>query len=175
MKSDSVSTRVTIFNTIRNIPYKLRTSADDVDASCVTKHEQLNTLLANEGYAVRNRIALYEWEKLPIPKNILVLPHTKTWAHQYSEIFLDSEWTTIDATWDLKLKEVFTINYWDGVTSTSLAVDPKFILSPEESEKWITTTISEENINGSISSHYDFVIAFNEWLASIRKKSALKF
>jgi hypothetical protein len=124
----------------------------------------LERLLKGAGLDVRPRICDSDWDSLPIPKEILELPHQEDTYHVYLEVKLHGEWCQIDASLDKGLSKVFPLIEWDGNTSTELCTTPKGkIYSPEESLEIY------HDIDNDFSSEREFCSALNEWFRKIRE------
>ena len=155
------------FNSIRDIPYKIPLSSDEVDACCSGKHEKLFKLLIDRGYKVRYRVCAFVWSSLNLPSELEKIPHDDYCTHIYLEINLGGKWEILDATWDKGLKRIFHVNEWDGKSDTEIAVKPIKIFSPQKSLKIVKDQNKEANekdleINGK------FYKGFNEWLEKNR-------
>ncbi|MCK4553497.1 hypothetical protein KAU19_00855 [Candidatus Parcubacteria bacterium] len=157
----------TIFNSIRDIPYKIPLSLDDKAIDCDKKHKKLFDLLTKQGLKVRFRICVFLWSELNIPAKILKIPHIDKCEHLYLEIFIDGQWVALDATWDIGLKNIFQVNKWDGKSNTALAVNPIEIYSPQEN-KSLSHNKTKESFLEDIKTSGSFYEAVNEWLEENR-------
>ncbi len=159
---------IKIFEDVRDIPYRLRFSADDNDFSCDGKHRRLAELLIPLGYEVRPRTCLYKWESMPIPQSILKLDPAEFYLHRFLEILIGDRWVRIDVTWDRALGRIFPVNEWDGKSDTAIGVPyVGNIFSPEDSE---FPEFDKEKVDANLKKRKIFHEAFNSWLDEIRKQ-----
>ena len=157
---------ISLFNSIRDIPYKIPLQWGDEDNCCSGKHEKLFNLLKKE-YEVRYRVCVFLWSDLNLPSELEKIPHDNDCTHVYLEIKIDGNWKILDATWDKGLKNLFHINEWDGKFDTEIAVKPTKIFTPQKSLE-IVNNQSEEGINKDLEINGKFYKGFNEWLAKNR-------
>lgn len=160
---------INIFNKVRDIPYNIPIYYGDKDDCCSGKSEMLFNLLKSKRYKVRYRVCVFLWDQLPLPKEIMKIPHDKDCTHTYLEIFMDNKWRTLDATWDIGLKGVFYVNEWDGKSSTQIAVKPIKIF-PLKKSLSIVKNQTKEVIDNDLSRNKNFYIALNKWLERVRAK-----
>lgn len=160
---------VSIFEKVRDIPYKIPLSLTDEDNCCSGKSDKLFRLLANKGYKVRYRVCVFSWRQLPIPKNVLAAPHTDKCTHEWVELYLDNRWVILNATWDKKLAPIFTINRWNGKSNTKTAVKPTKIFTPEESLRIVNNDATTAAMKADLEKNGKFYKAFNNWLKQVRK------
>jgi len=158
---------ITIFNLIRDIPYKIPLSLDDKAIDCDQKHKELFDLLTKHGLKVRFRICVFLWNDLNIPAKILKIFHTNKCEHLYLEVLIENQWIVLDATWDIGLKNILKINKWDGKSNTDLAVKPLKIYSPKEKRNLLHNETKESFLK-DIETSGAFYRAFNEWLEKNR-------
>lgn len=160
---------ISLFNLIRDIPYRIPLKWGEQDDCCNGKHRRLLKTLAEEGYKVRYVVCVFLWSDLNLPDELKEIPHENDCTHVYLDIFLNNSWVTLDATWDKCLKKVFAVNEWDGKSDTTIAVKPIQTFSPEKSAR-IMTNQNEESINKDLEKNSKFYEAFNNWLVEIRNK-----
>ena len=158
---------VSLFNSIRDTPYKIPLKWGEEDNCCSGKHEKLFKLLKKHGYKVRYRVCVFLWSSLNLPPELVKIPHEDDCTHTYLEIFLDNDWKTLDATWDSKLRKLFHINEWDGKSNTETAVKPTKNFSPQKSLE-IMNNQNENTIKKDLEINGKFYKAFNEWLEENR-------
>ncbi|MFA6547980.1 MAG: hypothetical protein WCT11_03520 [Candidatus Magasanikbacteria bacterium] len=158
---------VEIFNTIRDIPYKIPLTLNDAAIDCLGKHRKLLEDLAKAGDQVRLRKCSFLWSEQNIPKEILDIPHQDECEHLFLEIYLDSQWLVLDATWDIGLKNIFKINHWDGKSNTEIAVKPIEIY-PYVKDINLSHCESDQAVLEDIRINGDFYKAFNNWLEDNR-------
>ncbi|MBN2421900.1 hypothetical protein JXB41_01620 [Candidatus Woesearchaeota archaeon] len=159
---------ISIFESIRDIPYRIPLKLGEEDNCCSGKHEKLFNLLKKEGYKVRYRVCVFLWSDLNLPSELEKIPHDDDCTHTYLEINIDGNWKILDATWDIGLKNLFHINKWDGKSNTEIAVKPIKIFTPQKSLE-IVNNQTEEVINKDLKINGKFYKYFNEWLEKNRK------
>lgn len=158
---------VLIFNSVRDIPYRIPLKWGEEDDCCSGKHEKLFNLLTKNGYKVRYRVCVFLWSSLNLPPELERISHDDECTHTYLEISVGDHWNILDATWDSKLKNLFHVNEWDGKSSTEIAVKPTKIFDPQKSLE-IVNNQNEEVINNDLKVNRDFYKGFNEWLDEYR-------
>lgn len=154
------------FERARDIPYRLALSADETNHSCVGKHQQFKEELEKRGYQVRWVEMAFRWSDLPIPQEILALPHDDDTTHAYLEVFSDCEWLTVDLTWDKGLAYVLSVNEWKDLGGMKTAV-PVLRRIPE-AEMWINRTISDQQLTDELNRNRSFFAAVNGWMEKNR-------
>jgi len=151
----------------RSIPYRIPLSFDEPNQSCVGKHQQFKDEIETLGYQTRWVEVAFRWSDLPIPKEILVIPHDDETTHAYLEILIDGNWLVVDLTWDEGLVFVLPVNEWTDFGNMKIAV-PVIRRIPEE-QMWIHRERSTEEEREEFQRNKDFFAAVNEWLEIIRK------
>ncbi|MFC2143831.1 hypothetical protein ACFLQO_00495 [Candidatus Aenigmatarchaeota archaeon] len=159
---------VSLFNSVRDIPYRIPLKWGEEDNCCSGKHEKLYHLLTRHGYKVRYRVCVFKWKDLGIPSELEKIPHDGDCTHTYLEIKLNGNWRVLDATWDIGLKELFHVNIWDGRSDTKIAVKYIKIFSPEKSLD-IVNNQDKQVIEDDLRVNREFYKVFNEWLDNNRK------
>ncbi|MFH1048767.1 MAG: hypothetical protein V1732_03830 [Patescibacteria group bacterium] len=159
---------VLLFNSIRDIPYRIPLQWNEEDNCCSGKHKKLFSLLIKRGYEVRYRVCVFLWSNLNIPQELEKIHHDNDCTHTYLEIKIDGIWKILDATWDKKLKNLFHINEWDGKSDTEIAVNSIKIFTPQKSLEIINNQ-NEEVIKKDLQINGKFYKAFNDWLEEKRK------
>jgi len=154
---------VSLFNSVRDIPYRIPLKYGEEDNCCSGKHEKLFNLLTKHGYKVRYRVCVFLWSSLNLPPELEKIPHDNDCTHTYLEIIIDGTWKILDATWDIGLKNIFHINKWDGKSDTKIAVKPVKIFTPQKSLK-IVNNQNEDVIKKDLEINGKFYKGFNEWL-----------
>lgn len=124
---------IQVFEHIRDIPYRIPLSDLEPNDSCSGKVMRLKKGLDQAGLTTRYRVCDFKWSDLPLPDEVLCVPHSPAATHVYLEVQQGDEWIAIDPTWDTALNGVFPIASWDGISSTSIAVAPLKLYSDEES------------------------------------------
>jgi len=158
---------IEIFNKIRDIQFRIPTSTDDPSMDCDEKHKRLFNLLTKTGYKVRYRVCSFSWSSLNIPKKILNIQHKDECEHLFLEIFLNNKWVILDASWDIGLKNIFTVNEWNGKTNTEIAVKPTEIFPPQKKHE-LSHTMNKDAILEDMKESGKFYEALNGWLEENR-------
>lgn len=161
----SVSRR--LFNSERDIPYRIPLSADETDDCCSGKHERLLRKFRDAGVEARQRICWFRWSDVPLPQDVAAVPHDDDCTHLYLEVKTNDVWNIVDATWDPGLASVFQVNEWTDGTDMAVAVPATKTLSPEESETYMRSLTSADT-EKDLAKHREFYRAFNAWLERIR-------
>lgn len=157
------------FKKVRDIPYRIPLSLEELDECCTGKTDRLFKTFKEGGYNVRYRLCTFRWSSLDLPKKLQDIPYDDDSSHTYLEIEIDKEWKIVDATWDKGLKDLFVVNEWDGKSNTEIAVPYIECLSPEKSLGYIKHISTPEAIKSDLKVNSDFYRAFNEWLENYRK------
>ena len=158
---------VTTFSSIRDIPYKIPLSLDDKAVDCDKKHKKLLNLLTKQGLKVRFRICVFLWSELNVPAKILKISHIDKCEHLYLEVLINNQWITLDATWDIGLKNILKVNEWDGKSNTVIAVKPIRIYSSQEKRN-LSHNETKKSFIEDIKINRAFYKAFNMWLEKNR-------
>ncbi|MBP9749901.1 MAG: hypothetical protein KBD21_04175 [Candidatus Pacebacteria bacterium] len=161
---------VQIFNAIRDIPYKISLSNDDLAVDCDQKHKRLAAEFKNLGVETRFRICSFLWSSMPLPEDVLSVPHVDTCEHLFVEAYIGVRWVVLDVTWDSALRTVLPVNEWDGRSDTELAVTP-ILVYPAAEERELVHNSSEESFEKDLTDSGLFYRALNEWLESVRRKN----
>lgn len=161
---------VSLFNSIRDIPYKIPLKWEEEDNCCSGKHEKLFNLLTKNGCNVRYRVCIFLWSSLNFPPELEKIPHSGECTHTYLEIKIGGIWKILDATWDSKLKDIFNVNEWDGKSVTGIAVKPIQIFTSKKSLE-IVSNNSKQDMEKDLQINGQFYKAFNDWIERIRQKS----
>jgi len=159
------------FQYVRDIPYRLPLGLSEEDFSCSAKHKILKERLAKKGHEARYRVCSFLWSSLGLPKEISSIPHDDYSTHLFLEVLIDEKWLTVDATWDIGLRNIFHINEWDGKSNTEIAVIAIKIFTPQESAEIMDGADEAEEIK-ELEANGEFYRAFNGWLEGNRGVSA---
>ena len=154
---------ISLFNSIRDIPYRIPLKLDEEDNCCSGKHEKLFKLLTKQGHKVRYRVCVFLWSSLNLPPELKNIPHEAHSTHTYLEISLEVNSKILDATWDKGLKNLFHINNWDGKSNTEIAIKPAQIFTPEKSLQ-IVNNQDEKAIKKDLKINGEFYKGINKWL-----------
>lgn len=138
----------------------------DVGSSCLGKHYRLKKAIEEIGILTRWVEGTFRWDDLPIPKDILTLPHEDPAYHVWLEIFIDNEWRVVDVSWDEKLSSVLPANKWSYPLNMKIAV-PVIELVPKEKIEITFSPLPEWQ--EEIEYNKKFFMAVNEWMESIRR------
>lgn len=156
-----------VFNSIRDIPYRIPLSPDEPDACCSGKAKALKSWLDEHGYESRYRVVDFRWSDMPLPPEVAGVPHADDSTHVYLEALLDGVWRDLDPTWDAGLAGTLPVAEWDGRTDTPVAVPIRSLRSHEESARIMSGGWDGDDIlaNG------EFYRAFDDWLVRVRSES----
>ena len=155
-----------LFESIRDIPYRIPLTLEDASVDCDKKHRKLAEILAKEGFTVRFRVCSFLWSKQSIPKKILDIPHIDTCEHIFLEVFRDGHWDVFDISWDKGLKNIFPICEW---VKKDNAIALEYIeMYPPDYSKPLTHNVSEESFLDDIHTSGAFYEALNNWLENAR-------
>lgn len=155
------------FNKIRDIPYSIPLSIEQTNNSCSWKDLLLKPILENHWFQVKYRVCTFKRSDLKLPDFFNEIPHEDFTRHVYLEVLLNWKWINLDPTWDEWLKNVFNIEYWDGINSTWIAVKPIELFDDEHSNRCMSIS-SPEKIEKDYSINWKFYKAFNERLEKNR-------
>lgn len=153
---------VEYFLQVREMPYRIATTPEEVDRSCYTKHVILKEYLESIDVVVRPIIRVFDWERV-VPSKLLEIPHSDKGHHLYLQ-FKNGGWHDLDATFDSGLAGKLVVNEWDGESSTGVAVPGKdypAFLSKKLFEKPFDV-VAELRVNG------EFYKAANKWFDRLR-------
>jgi hypothetical protein len=167
----TIEDRKSAFYFIRDVPYKLRLSLEEQDCSCSTKARMLARILDSLGLQTRFILCKFNWLDTPIPKPILNLSHETIVTHMFLEVFIPetNKWVYCDPTWDIGLKKAgFSIEEWDGINPTGIAVKPLQIFSPDESLALIKGFEDVDRVEKSLALQNEFYTALNRFFAEQR-------
>jgi hypothetical protein len=166
MKNAKIEKIVELYNKVQKIPYYYLKERDpDLlliknKGSCYEKHLYLAKEFKKLGIPVKYLLIKFDWNELPIPKEIIQKRDSSIGLHLALKIKVERKWIYVDATWDPDLEAIgFPVTKnWDGKSDTKFAVPPKEIIEYEElpAEK------------GKIK-NLEFFDALNEWLETQRK------
>jgi len=70
-----------------------------------------------------------------LPQRIKRISHDDDILYVYLQFKVGKKWKNLDATWDIGLKGILDINYWNGKSATKIAATPlKTYSAPESME-----------------------------------------
>jgi hypothetical protein len=163
-----------LFNTVRDIPYRIPLKLDDPNNSCHGKSILLHNLLKSYNYNSRIMLCTFKWSDLRIDDSCKKLIVKDVEHHYFVELNLDSRWIKLDTTIDSGLGKKLPINDWDGKSDTKIAVVPIKFLSEEESSKILKSSESIDYFTGKIKSNGQLYKRLNEVYQSIRSGTTTK-
>lgn len=167
-------TLIEIFNQVRDIPYRIPLSLDETEGeyggSCLYKVELLKKLLETEGLECRYRIGIFLWSQLNLPEEIMKAEHNDRGEHVWLEVCINNQWIILDPSWDIGLVKIFSINSWDGISDTKLAVNPIEILDVSASEDIMNFDNYEEAFLEDLVINGEFYKTLNIYFDQIRSK-----
>ena len=158
---------ISAFTSVRDMPYRIPLDLVEKDACCSGKHKILKDLFTEQGLDVRYRACSFLWNSVDLPSDVSSVPHDNLSSHVWLEVMMNGEWVTVDATWDIGIKNIFRVNEWDGKSSTETAVKPLEIFTPQKSIDIMNSESNEEVLN-DLKINREFYRAFNNWLAKSR-------
>lgn len=157
------------FNHERDIPYCIALHPGESNNSCAGKNLRLLALLREKGMEARQRICWFHWSDLPLPKEVLDLPHDDEATHLYLEMKYGDSWMAIDASWDAGIASVLPVNTWEEGRSMTIAVPASRTLSPEESDAYMQS-LNGQDAEDDLKKNSSFYLAINRWLDAVRIK-----
>lgn len=156
---------IELFEKVQKVPYHLLRNRDSRKlfelnkGCCAEKTIWLGNRLKELGNPVKYYLIRFNWEDLPIPKEILKLKQKRSGYHLLMKAKINNKWVWVDPTWDPALEKIgFPVTKnWDGKSDTLLAVDPLEIKEYEPEEP-STTDLSK-----------DFIRELNKYFESVRE------
>lgn len=161
---------ISLFNSIRDIPYSIALTAEEEDNCCSGKSNKLLSILTKKGYNIRWRVCEFNWRDLNLPLEIEEIPHEDLCTHAFLEINIEGNWRTLDPCWDKGLRKTFHVNEWGGKSNTEIAVKPVKILTPKESQDLMKNQPNKSITEQDLKVNGAFYNAFNEYLEKERMK-----
>lgn len=159
-----------LFDTERNIPYRIPLTCEEKDHCCSGKHERLLAAFTDAGFEARYRVCWFRWSDLQISTDVASVPHEDDCTHVYLELKMSDVWKIVDATWDPGLASVLPVNEWVEGQDMQVAVPAVKTLSPEESDKYIRA-LTAHDAEIDMQKHRAFYQALNAWFERVRKIS----
>ena len=167
-------TLIEIFNQVRDIPYRIPLALDETEGkyggSCLYKVELLKKLLEAEGLECRYRIGTFLWGQLNLPDEVIKAEHNDRGEHVWLEVLINNQWIILDPSLDIGLAKIFSINSWDGISDTKLAVKPIEILDVSTSADIMDFDNYEEAFLEDLAINGEFYKELNNYLDQIRSK-----
>ncbi len=153
---------IDIFNSVRDIPYRISLVCGQDANCCVDKTLKLSSLLRENGMQTKLVHCDFFWShQFFLPNELRRIPHSDSSSHVYLEFLSGDKWIALDPTWDKGLASVLPVTVWDGKSNTQIAIRPSTIYSPQDHIDFI---YSQEDLE----TNGEFYRAFNNWLESIR-------
>ncbi len=157
---------VSLFKKVQAIPYQVskfvkeEINEDIKYGDCRHKSELLFQLLKKDNFEVRKLKVIFDWQDLPIPKEMLSLLKKSgtVWDHDILTVKIIKNWVKIDCTWnkELKSKGFPVTEYWDGRSDTLQVTKGK--LEFYDAEKY------KKTINIDKEEAHKFADELNKWL-----------
>lgn len=157
-----------IFLEIRERPYRVMQSLDDVDApNCYIKNRELLQRLGVLGYTVRGRVAPFHWEDIKVPADVWALyPGDLNDTHFYVEILQDGQWRALDSSFDSALeKHGFDVCSWEN---GKICFPITRVFSDEEQIAYVEKWFKADLALNYFARAGVFLKHVNAWLASLR-------
>jgi len=188
----AVQQRITVFERVRNIPYRLIPALYSLDlaphgillanaGSCTPKHFLLGQWFKLLKYDIKYVTYIYDWTdsdpQFPSKLGALAESYPEEY-HLALKVLIEEQWTLVDATWDPFLQHFgFAVNLkWDGFSDTRNAVNQIDSIEhdgPESRVKY--ACMKRENRSDDEKMTVDrFTICFNQWLDACRYINHLK-
>lgn len=184
---DPVSKRISVFEHIRDIPYKLITTLYDPDralegllegnaGSCTPKHFLMGHMFHRLGLEVRYVTSSFLWDS----PDVSYTPEMRELAGQLPPEYhlsclmkLQGEWKLVDATWDIPLENGgLPVNHsWDGYSGTMNAVSPREMIEHDSIAERNTFTLEKRGdwSQTTLERRDRFFTMFNEWVEKLRE------
>lgn len=108
-----------LFDRIRDIPYR---TSDDSAQSCFDKCIVLKRELDAHGYVCDLMIGDFYWSDLKLPKEIMKFCNKNAESHVFLRVKapIGGDWMNLDPTVDAALCKYFTVEHWNGRSSTGI-------------------------------------------------------
>lgn len=178
--------RISVYEHIRDIPYKLITKLYDPSlaligllegnaGSCTPKHFLLGHMFEHLGLDVRYVTSVFDWDA----PDVGYPPHLREMAkrlppeyHLSCLVLLDGSWKLVDATWDIPLEKVgLSVNHsWDGSSETKNAVTPMATIEHRSMAERNKYTLEKRGAwsEDVLELRDRFFEEFNTWVESFR-------
>lgn len=183
---DPLEQRISVYEHIRDIPYKLITKLYDPSlaligllegnaGSCTPKHFLLGHMFDRLGLEVRYVTSVFDWDAPGVDYPSHLREMAKRLPPEYHLsclVLLDGSWKLVDATWDIPLeKGGVPVNHsWDGISVTKNAVMPIATIEHRSMAERNQYTLEKrgawsEDVLGLRDRFFE---DFNEWVESFR-------
>lgn len=164
-----INTIKPIFERIRDIPYRIPLTFEERNDACVGKHFLLMDELEKLGFKTRWAECTFDWLNAGVPEEIVNIPHAQPDYHVWLEVLVDDKWETLDATWDIGLKNILPINTWEQFGNIQPAV-PVIDMIPYN--EIVVTREPPEDYREILEQDRPFLNALNNWLEESREPYA---
>ena len=174
-----------MFEKVQKVPYNVcqfdETKIDEKIkfGDCRHKSTLLKKLLDKEGYKTKRMKVIFDWNDLPIPKNILsILKKSSTiWAHDALAVKVHGDYIFLDPTWNLELKKLkFPVTEnWSGLEDTNQVTEGELEFYKEDdftSKK--EEILKKHNIHIDKEEAYKFAEELNKYLNTINQNEKTK-
>lgn len=161
-----------LFDRIRDIPYR---TSDGSAQSCFDKCIALKRELDARSYICDLMIGDFYWSDLKLPKEIMKFCNRNAESHVFLRVKAPTGggWMNLDPTIDAALGKFFTVERWNGRSSTGILTQltnirvyrPFSLLERTKSKVWRLLNRTEPN-----KAFYEM---FDSWLDDVRRTSRL--
>lgn len=158
-----IKERIRAFEKIRDIPYHIPESPNELDHRCWGKNRLLLEEFKKLGYEARLIVTKFSWDIQHLPKELTSQAPTNSDIHPLVEIKINGEWIKVDATVDSDFSKY---PKWDGETDTKISIHYDKICTPEES---IVLNNGEDFLKRD-KEWYVFGKKLNDFFAEMKKK-----
>jgi len=159
-----------VFEDIRDQPYRVSEFIGDRAANCSTKGKQLLESLGSLGYTVRGRVAEMQWENTLIPKEVVSLyPADLLATHFFVEVEVNGTWRCLDPSWDKGLEIIgFPIATWEGDNCPGFTLGKVYEF--EEQAQYLSLWHDPNYATEYFDRAGGFLRAANAWFEYIRQQ-----
>ena len=183
---EPLAQRISVFEHIRDIPYKLITKLYDPDhaliglidgnaGSCTPKHFLLGHMFDRLGLEVRYATYPFLWDAPDVDYPPEMRELAKLLPPEYHLsclIKVNGDWKIVDATWDIPLEMGgLPVNHsWDGISETKNAVTPIETIEHASIAERNDFTLEKRGVwsDEVLELRDRFFGLFNEWVESFR-------
>lgn len=156
---------IKIFESVRDIPYRVPETDEEPDHACWGKSTILYKKLKKAGFKVRYRIAVQVIEENHFPEEIKKLAKMEFMNHLFVEVNLGGEWFLLDATYDSP-----NLSGFNDLRTQKKCKIPGIvnkIYSPKESEE--VRKFWDREVKRVRADNLEFYKAFNKLIDDKRK------
>lgn len=160
-----------IFEDIRDRPYSVIAKENEKPQQCFHKNSELIVALSRLGYGVRGRLGEIDWSDLKLPPSIISLyPKDIMPTHFYCELFQDSEWHILDASWDPPMKKIGSVSEWNQKNTSGFII--RHLYSIQEQTEFFDYWSNPVRCEDYEKRSADFLKAFDDWIIEQRLKAS---